>query len=104
MSKTAGEMIIDHAGRLHEGVADCRTDKLEAAFFEGLAHGIRFRGCGGNVLEGLPMVADRSSVNKLPDVGVERAEFGLDFQKGLGISHGGLYFKPVADDARVIEQ
>ncbi len=104
MAKTAGEMVIDQACRLHESVADCRADELEAAFLEGLAHSVRFGRCGGNVFEAFPMVADGSSVNKLPDKGVERAEFGLDFQKGLGISHGGLHFKPVADDARIVEQ
>lgn len=104
MAITAGQVVVDHSCRLHEGVADCRTDELEAAFLEGLAHGIRFGRCGGNVFEAFPMVADGSTVNKLPDVGIERAEFSLDIQEGAGVSHGGLYFKPVADDAGVIEQ
>jgi len=42
ISKAMDQMIIDHSGRLHEGVADCRADELEAAFLEGFAHGIRF--------------------------------------------------------------
>jgi len=104
MAITACQVVVDHACRLHESVADCRAYKLEAAFLEGCAYGIRFVRRGGNVFEAFPMVADWSSVNKLPDVGIERAEFGLNFQESAGVGHGGLHFKPVADDARVIEQ
>jgi hypothetical protein len=40
ISETAGEMVIDQARRLHESVADCRPNKLEAAFFKVFTHGI----------------------------------------------------------------
>jgi len=38
VSKTVGRMIVDHADGLHEGVADGRPDKIEAAFFQVFAH------------------------------------------------------------------
>src|SRR5690242_13253484 len=30
VAEARGEVVVDHAGRLHEGVADRRSDKLEA--------------------------------------------------------------------------
>jgi len=32
VAKAGDEVIVDHAGGLHEGVADRRADKTEAAF------------------------------------------------------------------------
>lgn len=37
MAKTAGNMVVDQSARLHKGVTDSRTDKLETAFFNALA-------------------------------------------------------------------
>ena len=42
ISEATGQVVVNHTCRLHEGVADCRADKLEAAFLEGFAHGVRF--------------------------------------------------------------
>lgn len=43
VAETADQVVVDEACRLHEGVANCRADELEAAFLEDLAHSIRFR-------------------------------------------------------------
>ena len=72
---------------MHEGVADRRTNELEAAFLEVLAHGVRLGRRGGNVFELLPLVADWLAVDKLPDVSIERVKLVLNFQKSLRISH-----------------
>ena len=42
VSEAMDQMVIDKARRLHVGVTDCRADELEAAFFQGLAHDVRF--------------------------------------------------------------
>src|SRR5258708_10049855 len=42
--KTASEMIVHHAGGLHECVADRGTHETKSAFFQGFAHGIGFSG------------------------------------------------------------
>src|SRR4051812_34943473 len=34
MAKAAGEMVVDHSRRLHEGVADGRADEAEAALLQ----------------------------------------------------------------------
>ena len=96
-------MVIDQACRLHEGVADCRADELEAALLEGFAHRVRFRRCRGDVLDILPLIVDRGAVDELPDIAIERAALGLDIEKYLRIGHGGSNFEAVADDARVVE-
>ena len=36
------EVVIDHPYSLHEGVADCRSHKLESPNLKVLAHGVRF--------------------------------------------------------------
>ena len=97
-------MVIDQARRLHEGIADCRTDKLEAAFFEGFAHGVRFAGRGGDVFEGPAPVADSGPADKLPDIGIEGAKFLLDLKEGTRVGHCGFNFEAVANDARIVEQ
>src|SRR5437899_12186400 len=43
MPETAHEMVVDHAGRLHERIADRRADEPEAACFERLRQRIGFR-------------------------------------------------------------
>jgi len=98
------KMVVDHACRLYKSVADSRANELEAALFEGFAHGIRFNRRGGNFFEAFPPVADWNSIDELPDVSVERAEFLLDFEHGTGVGHGSFNFEPVANDAGIVEQ
>src|SRR5690242_18216264 len=38
VAETAGQMVIHHAGRLHEGVADRRANEAEAALLQVAAH------------------------------------------------------------------
>ena len=61
------QMIIDQTGRLHEGIADSRPDKLETEFFQRLAHGKRFIGTRRNRLHCLEIVLFRFIVDKRPD-------------------------------------
>src|SRR5690606_29409296 len=39
--ETVGRVVVHHANRLHEGIADCGADEVETALLEILAHGIR---------------------------------------------------------------
>ena len=43
MERIRAIVIVDHADRLHEGVTNCRTDKLETALQQILAERVRFR-------------------------------------------------------------
>src|ERR1051325_2638795 len=77
-------VVVDDADRLHEGVADGRSDEAEAALEQILAH--------------------RLCVLEAPDVGVEAAEFLLYREEGLRIAHRALDLQPVPYDARVTHQ
>ncbi len=48
VSKTGGEMIIDHTRCLHEGIADGRVDEGKSSVLEILTHGVRFGSAGWN--------------------------------------------------------
>ena len=55
-AKTAQDMVVHHAGGLHEGVADRGAHETEATALELLAHRLGLGRLQGNLLEGLPMV------------------------------------------------
>src|SRR6266699_1836593 len=60
MSRTGHEMIVDHAGRLHQRVADGRTDKLESALNQITAHGVGFRCARRHLSHSPPTIDSRS--------------------------------------------
>jgi hypothetical protein len=78
MPETTRDVVVHHPGRLHVGVTDRASYEIEAARFEIFAHGVRFGGFGGKVLEGPEAVANRFSADETPNVGVEGSEFFLD--------------------------
>jgi hypothetical protein len=49
MSETTDDMIVYHADSLHEGITNCRADKLEPFFLQVFAHGFRLRSACGNI-------------------------------------------------------
>src|ERR1700681_4628170 len=66
IAKAVECMVIDHACRLHESVADSRAHKVEAAFLQIFTHRVRFRGAGGEALPRLPGVHSRLASGELP--------------------------------------
>ena len=48
MTKAIERVIVDHAGGLHEGITDGRTDEAETQALQLFAHGVRFRRAGRN--------------------------------------------------------
>lgn len=64
-------MVVYQSRGLHECVADCGSNKLEASFLEVLVHRSGFFGFGWHLGELFEGVLDGFSLNKLPDVGVE---------------------------------
>jgi len=104
VAEAVGGVVVDHACRLHEGVANGGADEFEAAFFEVRAHGVGFFGADRELRLGCPLVDDGCVVGELPDVAVEGGEFFLDGEEGLGVGDGGADFTSVADDAFVLEE
>ena len=97
-------MVIDQPDRLHEGVTDRWPNELEAAAPQILAHGVGFGRSRGNLLQGFPGIPAGLSAYKVPDIGVETAEFLLRDEEGLRVLDGGGDLEPVANDAGVGEQ
>ncbi len=72
-------MVVDHAGGLHQCVADCGADEAEAALGQVFAQRVGLFRLRGNFA--CPGVLDWLAVHEAPDVGVETAEFLLNFQE-----------------------
>ena len=97
-------MVVDHAGGLHEGVADGRADEAETAAAQLPAHLPRLRRAGGNFRQRLPGIAPRPAAHELPDIGVKSSIFPLRRQKRPGVANGGGDFQPVANNAGIGQQ
>jgi hypothetical protein len=96
-------MVVDHAHRLHECVADRRANKPEPPALQVAAHdsgGFRFR---RQVAEGLEMVQDRNSADKTPDVGIEGAKLFLNLKNRPCVGYGGFDLEEVSDYAGVFQ-
>src|SRR3954447_25768479 len=91
-------VIIHHADRLHEGIADGRADELEAALEEILAQRVRLRGFCRHCPAG---VDARRAADEAPHISVEAAELLLHGEKGPGIGNGRVDLQAVAHDAFV---
>jgi hypothetical protein len=104
MPEASGDVVIDHAHRLHEGVTDGRANKLESAPQQILAKGFRLGGLRGYFSGGFPRIANWAPADEAPEVGVEAAEFLLHCPKGAGVPDGGGDLEAVAHNAGVGEQ
>src|SRR5689334_1038801 len=71
VAKTAGEVVVDHAGRLHEGIADRGADKAKTAPAEVLAHRVGLRRLRGHVARIAPAILHGPAADEAPDVCVE---------------------------------
>src|SRR5207302_9776676 len=97
MTKAIDDMIVDHPRRLHEGVADGRSDKAKSALFQGPAHGVRFRACCGDILQRPAGVNLRLAANKLAYRACEAAALPLDGSEGGGVAACRLRLHAIAD-------
>ena len=95
-------MIVDHADRLHEGIANRRAHEFEAPPCQVAAQRHRFGSRNGN--RRITFFPQRVSVNKSPDVRVETAELLLYVQKSFGILNRGRDLQAIANDSFVREQ
>jgi hypothetical protein len=70
--ETLDKMIVDHAHGLHEGVANGAANEFETPPFQVLAHGVRFRGFGWNLLHRLSGIVPLLMADEGPDVLIEK--------------------------------
>jgi hypothetical protein len=96
-------VIVDHADRLHEGIADGGPDEFEPARLEIAAQGIGLR-CARRHLPGrAPSVYYRRSADKAPKIGIEAAELLADRKECFCIAYCARDLQPVAR-CQVLEQ
>lgn len=93
-------MVHDHARGLHKGVADGRSDKGEAALFQGLAHGLGFGRHRRHLATTLEVIDLRRPADKRP----KQFHRVLQRQPGRGVAPGGIEFQTVADDPGIEHQ
>jgi hypothetical protein len=97
-------VIIDHAHRLHEGVADGRSNEIKPTLFQVFAHGVRGRSSRGNLLERPWRIHLRLAVHELPNVTIEGTKLFLYAEKCLGIRNRRSNFKAIPHNAGIAQQ
>src|SRR6185295_12269251 len=90
VAETAHLMVVDHADRLHEGVADGRPHEAEAALAQLLAHGLGLGGLGRDVGPFLEAVLPRSSADEAPEEAREPAGLVAQTEAGAGVGDRGV--------------
>ena len=103
MSRTCYKVIVNHACRLHEGVADRRADEFESAPQQIAAHGVGVLGARGYFTQASPTILDWFAANKTPKISVETSEFFSHLAKSLRVLDGRRDFQPVPHDPIVTE-
>src|SRR6185369_224518 len=103
MPEAGHEVVVDHSGGLHEGVADGGADEGEAALLQLLAHLLRLRRLRRH-LGGAPAVLDGLAADQVPEERVEAAGLVADGEEGAGVDHRRRDLGAVADDARVRQE
>jgi len=68
MAEAIDRVIVDHAHRLHECIADGRAHKVEPARLQVLAQRPRLLRLGGYLRQRLPVVLDGPTADKAPQV------------------------------------
>src|ERR1051325_10082306 len=104
MAKAGHEMAVDHSGRLHERVADRRTDEAKAAATQVGAERVGLRRSRRHFLDGLSSIVNRLAADEAPHVRIEAAELALHREKRLGVGDSGLDLQAIADDAFIGKQ
>lgn len=96
MTEAIGDVVVDHADGLHEGITNGGPHKIESPLFEIFAQSIGERRPGRNVRHGFSRVLNRDAIDKSPEIGIERAEDLRDGQGATGIADGRFNLEAVA--------
>jgi hypothetical protein len=104
VARTGYEVVIDHAGRLHQGVADCRADELESVPEQVATHRIGFGGARGNVGHPPPAVLLWFAADETPEVCVEASYLLAHRKERFRVLDRGGNLQTVSYDAGVAQQ
>ena len=97
-------MVVDHSDRLHQRIANCRSNKLETAACEIATHGIGFGSAHRHLRHSSPAILLGLSADKTPEISVEAAKLFLDDAKRFRILNRGRDLQPVSHDPGVIQE
>src|SRR5262249_24333193 len=98
------EVVVDHAGRLHERIDDGRTYELETAPRELRGDLSRQFGLGGNLRDRAEPVLLRTAVEEIPQQGRESRTLVHDLEIGARGEHSAFDLRAVAHDTRIGHQ
>src|SRR4051812_11154001 len=76
ISEAGDQVIVHHAGGLHEGIAYGRSDEAEPPLDQRLAHPVRDLGLCRHVAKAAPIIDDRPAIHERPEIRVQAAVFG----------------------------
>ena len=97
-------MIVDHARRLHQRVADRGADEFESAPHQIAAHRVGFGCARRHVGHVPPTILDWRAADEAPEVSVEAVELFSHRAKHLRVLDCGRDLQPVPYDPGVAEQ
>jgi len=97
-------MIVDHAGRLHQRVANCRARELESAPQQIAAHRVGLGCPRGHVGHATPTILDWLAADEAPEVSVEAFHFFEQREKRFCVRDRGCDLQSVSYDSGVAEQ
>src|SRR5438067_4948921 len=95
VARTRYDVIVDHAGCLHERIADCRTDKFEAALQQIATHDVGFGCARGNLGHGSPAILNWFAIDEVPHISIESSEFFAHGEKCLCVPDCGRDFQSI---------
>src|SRR5438105_15528373 len=104
VAKAGDEVIVDHANRLHEGVADSGAHEGEPALLERFRHRSALRGFGGEALEASPIVDLRLPADELPQESREAAFCLAQPQEGARARYAAFNLGAIANDPSIRHQ
>src|SRR6266480_5795105 len=104
VSRTRHQMIVDHAGRLHQRVADRGADEFESAPQQIAAHRVGLGCVRGHVGHATPTILDWLAADEAPQVLVEAFYFFTQPEERLRILDSRSDLQSVSHDPGVAEQ
>jgi len=104
MAVAGRDVVVDHAGRLHEGIDDDRPAEFKALGLQRLGHGDGLGGRCGDLGHGGPVALDGLTSHEGPQPVRHVAALNLQVQPDTGALDGGVDLGPRADDAGIVQQ
>src|SRR6267142_4588974 len=104
VAEAGDEVVIHHAHRLHEGIADGRPDEAEATRRQGVAHRVGFTGARREVAERAAVILFGSPAHEAPEKRAERPVRCRELEERAGVRYRRMHLLAVAHDAGVLEE